>query len=38
VGSILYATQITRNAGGQEFTLNLSNIKINEGVTEEDFK
>lgn len=37
VGNILLPTQITRNAGGQEFTMNLSDIKINEGVTEADF-
>ena len=37
VGAILLPTQITRNAGGQEFTMNLSDIKINEGVTEADF-
>lgn len=36
-GNILLPTQITRNAGGQEFTMNLSDIKINEGVTEADF-
>jgi len=38
VGGVMVATQITRNAGGQEFTMNLSGIKINEGVTEDDFK
>jgi zinc protease len=37
VGNILLATQITRNAGGQEFTMNLSGIKLNEGVTDSDF-
>lgn len=36
-GNILLPTQIIRNAGGQEFTMNLSDIKINEGVTEADF-
>ncbi len=37
-GAVLLPTQIIRNAGGQEFTMNLSEIKINEGVTENDFK
>lgn len=37
-GAILYPTQVTRNVGGQEFTINYSNVKINEGVTEADFK
>jgi predicted Zn-dependent peptidase len=38
VGNVMIPAQITRNAAGQEFTLNLSDIKINEGVTENDFK
>jgi zinc protease len=37
-GAILYPTQVTRNVSGQEFTINYSNVKINEGVTEADFK
>ncbi|MGC4101496.1 insulinase family protein [Ferruginibacter sp.] len=38
VGTIMLPTQIVRNSNGQELTLNLSNIKINQGVTEDDFK
>ena len=38
VGNIMYPTQIIRNVGGQEYTTNYSDIKINEGVTEADFK
>ncbi len=37
-GALMFATTITQNAGGQEFTINFSNIKLNEGVTEADFK
>ncbi len=37
-GNILMPYEITRNAGGQEFTIICSEIKINEGVTEADFK
>ena len=37
-GNILLPTEITRNSGGQEFTMLYSDIKINEGVTEADFK
>ncbi len=37
-GNIMMPYEITRNAGGQEFTLVYSDIKINEGVTEADFK
>ncbi len=38
VGNLMFPTIITQNAGGQEFTINYSNIKLNEGVTEADFK
>ncbi len=38
VGNVMYPTQIIRTQGEQEFTLNLSDIKINEGVSEADFK
>ncbi|MBK8609844.1 MAG: insulinase family protein [Chitinophagaceae bacterium] len=38
VGNILMATQIVRSVEGQEFTVNLSDIKFNEGVTDTDFK
>ena len=31
-------TEITRNAGGQEFTIVYNDMKINEGVSEADFK
>ncbi|MBU3714952.1 MAG: insulinase family protein [Ferruginibacter sp.] len=37
-GNILLPFTITRNANGQEFKLTISEIKINEGVTDEDFK
>ena len=38
VGNIMMPFEITRNEGGMEFTLVYTDIKINEGVTEEDFK
>ncbi len=38
VGAILLPFEITRNAGGQEFTVKLSDFKLNEGVTDADFK
>lgn len=37
-GAVMYYTEITRNFGGTELTMNLSNIKFNEGVKDEDFK
>ena len=37
-GNIMMPYEITRNAGGQEFTIVYTDIKINEGVTEADFK
>ncbi|HMO61265.1 MAG TPA: pitrilysin family protein [Ferruginibacter sp.] len=37
-GPLLLPAEITRNTGGQEFTIKLSGFKINEGVTENDFK
>ena len=36
-GAILVPTQIVRSMGPQEFTINLSDIKINETVPETDF-
>lgn len=36
-GNILLPTQITRNVEGQEFTVNFSDYKINEGVKDTDF-
>ena len=38
VGALLIPHSITRNVGGQEFTIIYSNIKFNEGVTDADFK
>lgn len=38
VGAVLLPFEITRNAGGQEFTVKLSDFKLNEGVTDADFK
>ena len=37
-GSLMFPTEVTRTAGGQEIPLKYSDIKINEGVTEADFK
>jgi zinc protease len=38
VGALMVPHTITRNAGGQEFTLVYSDIKFNEGVSDADFK
>ena len=38
VGNILLPFEVTRNAGGQEFTLKYADFKLNEGVTDADFK
>ena len=38
VGSILLPFEVTRNAGGQEFTVKYSDFKLNEGVSDTDFK
>ena len=38
VGNILLPFEITRNEGGQEFTIKYTSIKLNEGVTDADFK
>lgn len=38
VGNILLPFEITRTAGGQEFTIKYADIKLNEGVTDADFK
>ncbi len=37
-GNIMLATQIIRNVSGQEFTMNFSDIKLNEGVSDTDFQ
>ena len=37
-GTLLFPTEVTRNVGGQEITLKYKDIKLNEGVTEADFK
>ncbi|MEO6488558.1 MAG: insulinase family protein [Ferruginibacter sp.] len=38
VGNIMLPFEVTRNAGGQEFTLLYSDYKLNEGVTTADFE
>ena len=38
VGAIMLPFSITQAVGEQEFTMNMTDIKINEGVTENDFK
>ena len=38
VGAILLPFEVTRNAGGQEFTVKYSDFKLNEGVSETEFK
>ena len=38
VGAFMIPHSVTRNIGGQEFTMVYSNIKLNEGVTDADFK
>ena len=37
-GTLLLPTEVTRNVGGQEIPLKYKDIKLNEGVTEADFK
>ncbi|MEP7107747.1 MAG: pitrilysin family protein [Ferruginibacter sp.] len=37
-GTLLLPTEVTRNAGGQEIPFKYKEIKLNEGVTEADFK
>ncbi|MEO6546812.1 MAG: insulinase family protein [Ferruginibacter sp.] len=37
-GGIMFPTEVTRNMGGQEIPFKYKDIKINEGVTEADFK
>lgn len=37
-GALLLPTEITRNAGGQEIPFKYKEIKLNEGVTDADFK
>ncbi len=38
VGNIMLPFEITRNTAGQEFTVKYSDFKLNEGVTDADFK
>ena len=38
IGSIMLPYSITQSVGEQEFAMNMTDIKINEGVTEADFK
>ena len=38
VGDVMLPFSITREVGGQEFTIKYVDIKLNEGVTESDFK
>lgn len=37
-GNLMFPAEVTRTVGPQEFTVKFSNFKINEGVTEADFK
>ncbi|MEO7769161.1 MAG: pitrilysin family protein [Ferruginibacter sp.] len=37
-GTLLFPTEVTRNVGGQEIPFKYKDIKLNEGVTEADFK
>ena len=37
-GNVMLPFEITRSAAGQDFTIVISDIKLNEGVKEEDFK
>ncbi|MBC7508589.1 MAG: insulinase family protein [Ferruginibacter sp.] len=37
-GAVLIPTEVTRNTGGQEIPLKYKDIKLNEGVTNTDFK
>ena len=38
VGNVLFPFEITRSVAGQDFTIVVKDIKLNEGVTEADFK
>lgn len=38
VGNLMLPTEVTRNMAGQEFTIKFSDYKLNEGVSEADFK
>ena len=38
IGNIMVPHTIIRNIGGQELSMKFSDIKLNEGVTEADFK
>jgi predicted Zn-dependent peptidase len=37
-GNLLFPHTITQSAGGQELVFNVTEVKVNEGVTEADFK
>ena len=37
-GTLLLPTEVTRNVGGQEIPFIYKDIKLNEGVTDADFK
>ena len=37
-GTLLLPTEVTRSLGGQEIPLKYKDIKLNEGVTDADFK
>jgi hypothetical protein len=38
IGNVLLPYIITQNVGEQQFSMNMGEIKINEGVTDDDFK
>ncbi len=38
VGTLMFPFKITQTVGEQEFTMDMTEIKVNEGVTEADFK
>jgi hypothetical protein len=38
VGNVMFPFTITQVAGEQEIVMNATEIKVNEGVTEADFK
>jgi len=38
VGNIMAPYTLVKSVSGKEFTINVTEIKVNEGVTEEDFK
>jgi zinc protease len=38
VGTLMFPFKITQTVGEQEFTMDMTEIKVNEAVTEADFK